>query len=370
MPIELAYLALLELRGIMVSEVSWQAGVLLPGSRAALFYSARTASPQDPQIDCPSENLPVEQPMLADGQRTGYIRWLWQQCQATMEDSGVRGARYRVRFMRQGLLNRVQLTAFRFASPNGAIGRAMQDRPRLLDPIARPYQSSAWDTPTRLSKIASHYETVEQLGHPVHIGPDEMIEILTMIDVRDGLRIVLDEARWFQREGPLVFNLFIGTTRLFSIAFALRREHGVLTAHVGAIQGRDFAGVLDVYRDLTHCAHGMRPRDMTIELFRSLCQHLGVDRILLVSDSHRLHRAPYFGNKAGKVVSDYDMIWTDRGGTRIDASTFEMPVAPSRRNLEQIPARKRGQYRKRYAMLDVLEARLRDNLAGLRKAVG
>ncbi len=306
--------------------------------------------------------------MLADDRRSGYIRWLWQQCQATMEDRGVRGARYRIRFMREGLLHRAQLTAFRFASLDSAIGRAIQVRPRLLDPIARPYQSIAWDTRTRLKKIASHYETVEQLGHPVCIDPNEMIEILAMPEVRDGLRIVIDEASWFQREGPLVFNLFIGTTRLFSIAFALRRENGILIAHVGAIQGRDFAGVLDVYRDLTHCAHGMRPRDMTIELFRSLCQHLGVDRILLVSDSHRLHRARYFGDKSRKVVSDYDVIWTDRGGKRIDATTFELPVAPSRRDLEQTPARKRGQYRKRYAMLDLLEARLEDNLTSFGKA--
>ena len=294
--------------------------------------------------------------------------WLRQQCQATIEERGVRGARYRIRFMREGLLNRAQLTAFRFASADSAIGRAMQVRPRLLDPIARPYQSSAWDTPTRLRKIASHYETVEQLGRPVDIGPEEELEILTMPEVRDGLHIVLDEASWFQREGPLVLNLFIEATRLYSVAFALRREDGVLTAHVGAIQGRNFPGVLDIYRDLTRCAHGMRPRDMTIQLFRSLCQQLGVDRILLVSDSHRQHRAPYFGNKALNGASDYDMIWTDRGGTRIDASTFEMPVAPSRRDPEQIPARKRGQYRKRYAMLDLLEARLGDNLAGYGKA--
>jgi uncharacterized protein VirK/YbjX len=317
-----------------------------------------------------SDELAVNYRARDGGGSGGYVRWLWRQYKATREDRGVRGIRYCIRFMREGLRNRAELDAFRFAPADSNIGRAIKTRPSLLDPLARPYQSSDWDTPTRLRKIASHYQTVEQIGRPLNLGPGEEVEILAMPEVSAGLRLVLDEARWFQREGPIVLNLFLGTTRLYSIAFALRRERGVLTAHVGAIQGRDMPGVLEIYRDLTHCAHGMRPRDMTIELFRSLCQHLGVERILLVSDSHRLHRAPYFGKDALKVVTDYDTIWTDRGASRIDASTFELPVPPSRRDLEQVPARKRGQYRKRYAMLDAIEARLGENLAGFDRSNG
>jgi uncharacterized protein VirK/YbjX len=366
MPLELAYLSLLEFRELITHDSPMHAVWLLPARLTALARRGQGEALHD--VGPTSVNKPAEMSRGVPDSRSGYLAWMWRHCEATMEQRGWRGARYRALFLREVLLHSAELKAFRLASADNAVGRAMRLRPRLLDPVARPYLCASWDTPTRLHKIALHYETVEALGRPVHMGPKDEIELLAAPELGEGMRFVLDEATWFQREGPLAFNLFSGKTRLFTLAFALRRENDVLTAHVGAIQGRDIPGVLDTYRDLTRAAHGMRPRDLTIELFRSFCQCLGVERILLVSDSHRQHRAAYFGANAPKVLSDYDAIWTERGALRVDASAFEMAVQQSRRDLEETPSRKRGQYRKRYAMLDEFEARLAENLAALRQA--
>ena len=85
--------------------------------------------------------------------------------------------------------------------------------------------------------------------------------------------MVIDQAKWFMREGQLVINLFVGEVRMFSLAFSLGRDGGERTAFVGAVQGRDIEGVADEYRDLTKAAHGMRPRDLLFEIFRMLCSH-------------------------------------------------------------------------------------------------
>lgn len=181
------------------------------------------------------------------------------------------------------------------------------------------------------------------------------VEVCRMPAIHPQLRVVVDDAIWFADEGPLVFNLFLNDTRIFSLAFALRFEQGALIAHVGAVQGRnalELPDVRDIYRELTHAAFGMRPRDLLIETFQIACQHLGVKRIFLVSSDHQQRRDALFVETRNEVHANYDAIWLERGAWRLDKSTFELPLYARRRDADDIPARKRRQYDRRYAMLD------------------
>src|SRR5205085_10943663 len=143
--------------------------------------------------------------------------------------------------------------------------------------------------------------------------------LLDLSEIRPGFQVVLDQPRWFMREGQFAINLFLNETRLYSLVFSLFRDGDVLTAFIGAIQGRDIEGILEEYRDLTKAAHGMRPRDLLIEIFRFFGQAIGLTRILAVSDGSCQHRSNYYGGSASRKIStDYNEIWEDRGGTCID----------------------------------------------------
>jgi len=58
----------------------------------------------------------------------------------------------------------------------------------------------------------------------------------------------------------------------------------------------------------------------------------------------------------------YDDVWADRGGTRVAPTHFELPLAGSRRPLEEVAAKKRSMYRRRYEMLDAIDAALPTDL--------
>ncbi|MBX9625128.1 MAG: VirK/YbjX family protein, partial [Gemmataceae bacterium] len=189
------------------------------------------------------------------------------------------------------------------------------------------------------------------------LGPDETRDLVDLGDHLPGLRMVLDRPNWFTREGQLALNLFTGPTRVFTLAFALRLEPD-LTAYVGALQGRSLDGVLDTYRELTRALHDMRPRDFLVEVFRALGRAVGVRRILAVSDACRHHRSPYFRGKSVDGSLNYDEVWRERGGRPLGDGFFELPVEAGRRAADEIPARKRSMYRKRYALLDRIEAEL------------
>lgn len=129
---------------------------------------------------------------------------------------------------------------------------------------------------------------------------------------------------------------------------------------MGAIQGRNLEGVTDTYRDLTGLLHGMRPRDFLVEVFCLLCRVAGIARICAVADEYRAQRSPYFGRQPRELPQNYDEVWRDRGGTPTSPEFYSLPVGGNRRELAEIPSKKRSMYRKRYDLLDRIEASLRE----------
>ena len=59
---------------------------------------------------------------------------------------------------------------------------------------------------------------------------DGSLEVANLEFVAPGLRIVLDKASWFLREGELAINLFVEGERLYTLAFTLgQAEAGRVT---------------------------------------------------------------------------------------------------------------------------------------------
>jgi uncharacterized protein VirK/YbjX len=229
----------------------------------------------------------------------------------------------------------------------------------MIEMIVSPYVCATWTAEQRFARIRDHCDTVQTLGLPFNFPVAESVELLDLSAIADGLHIVLDQAEWFHREGQLVLNLFLVNRRMFSLAFALATEDAGIVAYVGAVQGRAIEGVMEDYKDLTKAACGVRPRDLLIEVFRIFCRVAGFTEIRAVSDGSRQHRSPYFGpDTRRKLPANYDEIWVERGGERIDDDFFRLPLVVAR-NEADVPTRKRAMYRRRAEMLSAIEAQLR-----------
>lgn len=220
-----------------------------------------------------------------------------------------------------------------------------------------PYQCAAWDVRERLSRIIDHYMQTTVLGRPFTFSVAEQLVLGRVGSGTFEAVLILDQPIWFMREGGLVLNLFLGRFRAFSLAFSLRNDPDGRVAVIGSLQGRNRDGVLDIYRDLTKEMEGLRPRDLLIEVFRMLCRYMNVVRIEAVADAWRHHRHPFFKGKSN-TSQDYDSVWEDRGGSQLGAHFYALPVAPERRDLETVKPNKRPMYRRRFALLDALEARV------------
>ncbi len=246
------------------------------------------------------------------------------------------------------------------APETSALGRLVDDRPEALAFVRAPYFCAGWSVAERLARFTTHVTTLTMLP-PLDFAVTRSIDLIALPAIADALHIVMDKPIWFHREGVLTLNLFEGDTRLFSLVFALEPIPSGMRAMIGGIQGRNLPDILDRYRVLTKQAQGIRPRDLLIELFRMLCANIGVTEIHAISDRGRHNRHPYFGRDIMRSLAlDYDEIWRDRGGVRVDAWWFDLPLHGERRAEADIPAKKRSMYRQRYAMLDMIKALVDD----------
>ncbi len=291
--------------------------------------------------------------------------WLWRSTQNTFSELPfLRRSKVKLRLFASGLKHIELVRQFREAENTSSLGRLISYRPHMIGVLLWPYQCAAWGPQERLKRIINHCQLIDEYASPLDFSPDTSLVLLDLEEIKSGFRIVLDQPKWFMREGQLVINIFLGDFRAFSLAFSLHRgRDGVVQGIIGGIQGRKKDGILDTYRDLTKKLHGQRPRDFLIEVFRMFCRYHDIGEILAVSDGYRHHRHPYFG--LSSFSTDYDDIWRDRGGQEKGDMFFQLNVAPERRELTEIKSKKRAMYRKRYALLDDIEKRINENMKDL-----
>jgi uncharacterized protein VirK/YbjX len=296
--------------------------------------------------------------------------WLWATSALVYDKKkGLVVATRRLKFVARALAAYGAVKKMIDPPRESSLGRLMAQRAEAAGAVIWPYQCLAWDPRTRLVRICEHYSEVDRMGGPIDFPVDGKLHLLDLTEIREGLHVSIDQPRWFMREGQLAINLFLDETRLYSLVFSLCRDGEDVAAFIGAVQGRDLDGIMNEYRSLTKAAHGMRPRDLLIEVFRLFCGTAGIARIFAVADEHRQHRSRYYGKASKKKLNvNYDEIWQDRGGKRVDPTFYQLNVNTSERHLERVPAKKRNMYRRRYEMLRTLKQQMRVNWQALKES--
>jgi len=249
-------------------------------------------------------------------------------------------------------------------SDNPLLTLALKRYPLMSGAIYWPYINHTWPMEHRLAAIDQHFRMLGGSAAIIANATFEEVELALLEEKYAGLRLVLDKTAWFLREGEIVLNLFVNNQRIYSIAFTLGVDADQPVVFVGALQGSNSDAAQGMYRDITHALHGMRPRDFLIVALKMLCLELGIQRIWAVSSDHRQHNSPYFGNShKEKVLATYNEVWLEHGGTELGNGFFEIPVIIRRKDMSEVPTRKRATYRRRYQMLDKLALDIKSSFA-------
>jgi uncharacterized protein VirK/YbjX len=257
------------------------------------------------------------------------------------------------------LMKRATVLKFRYLVDN---------YPEAIPSIFWPYQCARWKTSIRVDFLYSHFQTLPELKDLFIDVTSQQRTLAVVDDLYPELQIVVDKNGFFMREGMVTLNILVGKQRIFTIAFSFcKNQKGQVCAIVGAIQGKRMDCIKDLYRDMTKKAHGLRPRDLMVEVFQMVCKIIGVRAIYAVTELRRQHRHYFywFKNKEQLLSLNYDEVWADRKGVRCCDDFYELPVRSERKPLNEIAAKKRAMYRKRYAMLERLEQEIEQGIKAL-----
>lgn len=299
-----------------------------------------------------TQHWPADQPASF-----AAVAWrLFRTARTTWPRSTPPSIGYAARLLARKLARLRRLHAWFNDPANPALREMIAAHPYMLGAVGRPYLNSAWSVSRRLDAIETHYRMLHGPLAFLRFAPHEQIVLGRVGTPPRAVHVVLDKAPWFTHEGELVLNLFHEDCRLYSLAFTLGFTQGCRIAYVGALQGSSQEGARAVYRELTHELERMRPRDLLLAAFRLLCRALRVERICAVADDHSVSRSGYFGS--GDAQASYDTAWNELGGSERDDGFYDLPIDLHRRDADEIPSRKRAQYRRRYAMLEDLAVQI------------
>ena len=276
---------------------------------------------------------------------------------------------YRLRMKSRMMVTGLQLGDLRarLIQPGaGAYKRYLAERPEIVGILIWPYQSAFWGPKTRVERLLNHFDRIDETGGALAFGTGRQAVLADLSDHLPGLTLSLDQPIWFMREGSLTLNLFLGDFRAYTLAFSLyQNAEGGREIVVGSVQGRNTDEALEMYRAITKALFGLRPRDFLHRMLSVIAKWFGAGRIMAVSQAARHHQHRYFADQK-TFPNDYDEIWAELGGIRLDDEFFELPLSPERRSLDLIKAKKRSMYRKRYQFLDEMEPSVADALTTAR----
>ena len=272
-------------------------------------------------------------------------------------DSSPGSLRNRLRYIALALRHRRQLTAYLRQPAQRSLARELTVRPELMGCVVWPYVHARWSMMQRFEALSQHHQAMDSDMSALAVAPSGSLVVADLSDLSAGLRLVIDRAPWFLREGSLVLNQYLHDERLMSLAFSFGRQDGERVAYVGSVQGAKADSALASYREIAKDLHGMRSRDFLLKSFQLLAHHLGVKRVLCVGEQVRHHRHPYFGlSKSNALHLNYDTMWQEHAGVLTSDGFFRLDPLPRVRRREEIAAKNRSLYRHRYALMDKLSA--------------
>jgi uncharacterized protein VirK/YbjX len=164
----------------------------------------------------------------------------------------------------------------------------------------------------------------------------------------------------FSREGELVLHIKDESEIILSsCAFGFTFENEQPSMFIGAIQGGGEEHTHQLIRKATKSCYGLFPKRILIEVAYLIANKFGCKKIFAVSNqTHVFQNKRYKRKKNDLMVSNYDEFWVSLACTKNEDNNYELPGKLKRKQVEEIPSKKRSEYRKRYDLLDKLHGEI------------
>lgn len=165
-----------------------------------------------------------------------------------------------------------------------------------------------------------------------------------------------------RKEGILSIVLRLDEYYLYQMMIWIApNKDGEWSLWIGAMQGPNMTNAKDVIRKVTRRCHSYRTKNFILHVTQEVAKALGMKHIYAVTNYG------YYANThmrmEKKLKTSFSDFWEESGGHPCEDKRFyELPMTEARKTMEEIPTRKRNYYRKRYALLDEVDASVAEQI--------
>ncbi|MBO4400533.1 MAG: DUF535 domain-containing protein [Selenomonadaceae bacterium] len=233
------------------------------------------------------------------------------------------------------------------------------------------YHRSTFDE--RIKLVEEHFEFMTRTlsrEFLLRLYGDEKILLWSMpVDETLGeLRLMLWMNEGQRKEGLASVILMLSRgSPVYQIMFWVARDAaGDFSMWIGAMQGPNVDDARELIKTLTKKCHAYRTKNLILYAAQAVARALGLKKIYAVTN------AGYYANNHirvdRKLKTSFSDFWLECGGAPTDDERFfSLPLSETRKTVEEIPSHKRAVYRKRFALLDEIDAAVADKIQAFRR---
>lgn len=243
----------------------------------------------------------------------------------------------------------------------------LEGTPAFIEQVTRAFFYKDSDYPDRSALIKNHMRYMEK-----HFTQEALTRLYIDVDTKEnaGQKITLWEdtfedkplrlSLYFHagqyKEGCLSLILTWDGAPFYQIMFWFGpdMEKTGDAIWIGALQGTPHGS--DAIKRMTKAFFGYRPKNLIFYGLRNLARCLGISKIYGVTN------AGYYAMNHiridRKLKTDFGAFWEECEGKpcEIDYRFYEMPVKEYRKDMSELKPSKRAQHRRRFEMLDAIDA--------------
>jgi uncharacterized protein len=256
-----------------------------------------------------------------------------------------------------------------FVRTHEVLWQQLEDFPKLLTRIYRPYGFRQLRCAQRVDRIIDHYHQVTQqgLGALLRRSAHDALQ-LSHVETKTGMlaTLRLQAIRDGHREGEMSLQLYWGERFLYSVTFLLGSNAGRCDMLVTRLQGSRDDDAKDLLRQATKSFHGYRPSMLLLQAARKLAHDCGCARVLLVANSQRVALNPM---RRLKIKADLEGLWQDLGAEPEASGFFVVsPQVVIPQDFSDVSSNKRAEAKRKAALASSLLDRLTASVGDLRAA--
>jgi len=280
-----------------------------------------------------------------------------------------REARRMAVFVVRCLLNNSRMQRLhQFFSQNDLYRKIADECPFVYEQPTRAffYNKSTFDERARL--VEKHMEFLV-----THLQEDVVLRLYAgkpyvlweSQDEMGHLRFELFYHPGQRKEGLLSIVLRLDEHDLYQMMFWIApNKAGEWALWIGAMQGPNMDNAKEVVKKVTKRCHAYRTKNFILHATQEAAKALGLKQIFAVTNYG------YYANnhirRDRKLKTSFSDFWKESGGRPCaDQRFYELPMTEYRKTMEEIPTRKRSNYRKRYALLDEVDAAIANQIKSL-----